>query len=133
MSTRRTRACFHAARRRRVSLDGDLAVFFRYVASWDSTLRIWSVPLETLEYELIHTLAHHTQRISSVIVTHRHFVTCSDDETIRFVAPASRLKKNAGRPTKKKKKGTTVCATATTSSTRWSGASSAGAASSASP
>lgn len=55
-----------------------------YVASWDGKLRVWKVPRDTLDYELIFTVEHHKQRITEVLVSHRHFITCSDDETIRY-------------------------------------------------
>jgi WD40 repeat protein len=55
-----------------------------YVASWDGKLRVWTVPRDDLEYELVFTLEHHGQRITEVLVSHRHFITCSDDETIRY-------------------------------------------------
>ncbi|KAH8097799.1 hypothetical protein JL720_713 [Aureococcus anophagefferens] len=54
-----------------------------YVASWGGKLRVWTVPRDDLEYELVFTLEHHGQRITEVLVSHRHFITCSDDETIR--------------------------------------------------
>ena len=60
----------------------DLARLF--VASWAGIVYVWSVPAEDLEYVLLHEIAHHTRRINAVLVSRAHFLTCSDDETIRY-------------------------------------------------
>ena len=53
-------------------------------ASWDGCLRVWHVPLTDLEFSLVHTIAHHARRITSVTISKRHFMTASDDGTLRY-------------------------------------------------
>lgn len=55
-----------------------------YIASYDGSLRIWVIPAKTLNFELLHTIADHTDRITALHVTRHHVVTASDDCTIRF-------------------------------------------------
>ncbi|KAH8068843.1 hypothetical protein JL721_6415 [Aureococcus anophagefferens] len=67
-----------------------------YVASWDGKLRVWTVPRDDLEYELVFTLEHHGQRITEVLVSHRHFIVLRrrDDPLLRPL-PRRRLRHGA--------------------------------------
>ena len=55
-----------------------------FVTSWSGVVYVWKVPSEDLEYVLIHEIRHHTRRINNVLITRAHFLTCSDDGTIRY-------------------------------------------------
>ena len=48
------------------------------------TVYVWKVPREDLEYQLIHEIRHHSRRINNILITRAHFLTCSDDGTIRY-------------------------------------------------
>ena len=54
-----------------------------YVASWDGTLRIWAIPKFDLDYVLVHTLQQHTDRITALHVSRMHYLTASDDGSLR--------------------------------------------------
>ncbi|KAJ8603798.1 hypothetical protein CTAYLR_000207 [Chrysophaeum taylorii] len=55
-----------------------------YVASYDGSLRIWSIPKKNLDFELTHTITEHTDRITALHVARQHVITAADDHTIRF-------------------------------------------------
>jgi len=55
-----------------------------FVTSWSGTVYVWKIPKEDLDYQLIHEIRHHTRRINAVLITRAHFLTCSDDGTIRY-------------------------------------------------
>jgi WD40 repeat protein len=55
-----------------------------FVTSWSGVVYVWKIPKEDLEYVLIHEIRHHSRRINNILITRAHFLTCSDDGTIRY-------------------------------------------------
>ena len=54
-----------------------------FVATW-CALRIYAIPGKTLDFHLLHTFRDHTDRITDLCISSNHFMTASDDHTVRF-------------------------------------------------